>query len=556
MDEGRKKKIRYVPLSMHWGESFKMAASTYPSIPKTIVEMVQNGIDAGAKTVVVAVDQKRSLITVADDGAGVTVETFNEALKSVARTIKHQPIRRTKKSATPEEKRRVQMGQFGRGLISPLDKCRAFRLTSRPEGQDEITSWLFVGEQIMNTEQDITIPEMDVDEMPTFNTPFKTRTRNLGAEWRTVIELDGVTADKVVRAINKDELVRMIRTNLRAGMIANRTTVHLLISDDGVNVDHRRVNAMVFTGEALPIVEDIGDKVGLVRFEMYRANKNRSGNRDGIVMFGRAGSASQIPLNKKFLMQAVGSRSYAPYAEAFKALSSGYFEGLITGEHLNLQPERDDFVSDEVLRDFHLAIGVWYEYHGRQHVETEQENRRDERWHQLSLKSLEMLISSAVDDQRLSATLDMLEGTRPNPTPKPRNPDGKDPAPSPPRPPRPPHVIRTKPRDATDGTGKKGPAKLQFALEQRESDDLWDFDFATATIVFNTLHGTWTKLDDTHGKRTEKNDDMVVHLQFCVGVEVLLHLGQHSDPESFEATRHEMDARIKCYAEHIIPKMH
>ncbi len=115
------------PVNFPAGKILVRLANEYPFVLLVILENVQNALDANARNVSVRINQKTSCITVRDDGDGVSVSGFQEALQSVCESAKS----------------RGKLGQFGIGLISPLGKCERFTFTSSPRDKDEFREWTF-----------------------------------------------------------------------------------------------------------------------------------------------------------------------------------------------------------------------------------------------------------------------------------------------------------------------------------------------------------------------------------------------------------------------------
>lgn len=108
-------------LDFHHGEVLLKLSDTYPTLSRSILEMIQNALDALAAHVYVRIDLKRHEAVIMDDGEGITPEKFAEALASVGKSVKS---------------RKSKLGRFGLGLISPLKKVREYTITSFPASVD------------------------------------------------------------------------------------------------------------------------------------------------------------------------------------------------------------------------------------------------------------------------------------------------------------------------------------------------------------------------------------------------------------------------------------
>lgn len=531
-------------LGFHMGSVlWRFATDYYDTLMLTIIEAIQNSIDADATSVLVGIDLQESRVVIADNGTGIETELFRGALQSIARTVKRSDSDR--------------MGRFGLGLISPLNKCERFTITSQPRnlenGRPVINRWTFVGKDIREQHDKVGVDYQEVRTMPGIPTPFRSRARQVGTTWSTIVQLEEVTADKAIRTVNLDEFEAQIRIKLSSGMRRAGTTVHIVLNDEKGTMSGRQVNPLEYNGEPLPVVEMVGDDCGAIRFELYRANKT-GGQRRGQVVVMQTGDNYPV-LWKEFRMQAMGSGYLREFPDAFNVLGSGHFEGVIHIEKAELGPDRKKFVLSEAVIDSYMYIALWFEEHGKNYYEIEQEAQRDERYQRLGQQSLDQLIRQLNNDPQLSMVLSELLGPGMSQL-KPRQPSGGDsgsarkPRRTVVKPSAPPQSRPSKPGDQPD---KPAPTSLSFAYEQRPTwDHLWEYDHGTATIVFNTLHPVWVRLDETNGKHAARHDKQIIHLQLWLGLEVIIMLSEHSEPESFELARERLDKRVKPYASLLI----
>jgi hypothetical protein len=528
-------------LGFHMGSVlWRFATDYYDTLMLTIIEAIQNGIDADATSVLVGIDLKESRVVIADNGTGIKTELFRSALQSIAKTVKKTD----------------RMGRFGLGLISPLNKCQRFTITSQPQdpedGRPVTHRWTFVGKEIREQHDNVAIVYERVSAMPGIPTPFRSRARHVGTTWNTIVQLEEVTADKAIRTINLDEFEAQIRIKLSSGMRRAGTTVHIVLSDEQGTMSGRQVNPLEYNGERLPVAEMVGADCGTIRFELYRANKT-GGQRRGQVVVMQTGDNYPVSW-KEFRAQAMGSRYLAEFPEAFNVLSSGHFEGVIYIERAELGPDRKKFILSEALIDSYMHIALWFEEHGQQYYEIEQEAQRDERYQRLGQESLDKLIQKLNDDPRLSMVLKELVGPGSGPA-RPRQPSSGTGSSS--RKPRRTVVEPSGSRPSRPGSqpDKPTPAALRFAYEQRPAwDHLWEYDHDNATIVFNTLHPEWVRLDETNGKHTARHDQQIIHLQLWLGLEVVFLLSEYSEPENFELARAHLDKRVKLYSAVLIDR--
>lgn len=524
-------------VEVHLGKVLHRLANTYPTLLLTIVEAAQNAIDADASKVLIAIDQQASRVIVVDDGTGVSVDKFGQALGSIGDSIK----------------RRGSLGQFGLGLISPLNKCNTYLFISRPAGGLSANQWTFDGTAI-KTQRDVEIPHQVVSDLPPVPTPFKSTSRRLTTVWNSMVLLEEITQDRTIRTVDLDELEHNIRVKLSNGMRKKGTTIHVVINGEKGQVSSRDILPMEYTGEPLEEVAYNDADCGKVVFRLYRASKTRDG-RKGEVVIMRTDDNYPISM-KEFRTQAMGSGYLVEFLEAFAVLGSGYFEGVVLLQNVELDPTRTRFVMNDALRASYFVVDRWFREHGQKHYETEQESRREQRYKELGERSLSHLLDKLAKDPTLHSVLEELLGV--SGKPQPREARSASTASTTKR-------RRTvaerksapKPDGDTPDQSQRSPATLRFGYEVIPGyANLWDYDWDTATIVFNILHPTWVSLDETaEGKHTARHDRQIMHLQLFVGLEVVMLLAEHADREEFEAHRHELDKRIRPYAATIIEPM-
>jgi len=526
-------------LGLHQGEVLLKLASTYPTVTLTAVEAVQNALDADAKNVFVGVDLGRRTLIVLDDGNGVTQDKFRQALKSVGKGVK----------------RPGSLGRFGLGLISPLNKCTRFVFASHPVGAAEANIWSFEGAKIRVQHEKVTIPLEQAKRLPRIPSQFAEHALGRYTQWRSILLLHEITEDKIIGVTDLDELESQVRVKLGSVMRSKGTSVHVvLIAADGT-VAERDIDPLEFTGEPLPIAEFDDPQCGHVIVELYRAPRS-DGKRSGLVTVMQIGDNTQITM-QEFYTQALGTRALqqAEIKAAFDVLRSGYFEGVIRAEKIELAPERNRFMLGQALNALYIAIYLWYADYGQQYYEDEKETRRDQRWQTLGEESLKKVLARLETDKTFAALARQLIGVLP---------DGKRAS-----------SIEDQEQGTSGGTGdgkskrKRVEAKpperaprpqdprrprlnftLRFAYEVlTESVRLWEFNTETGVLTFNVRHPIWTSLDETNGRRTTRNDKQIMHLQEYLTLKLLLMLARHDEPDfDFELARMPVDDEVKLYA--------
>jgi hypothetical protein len=515
-------------LGFHQGEILHRLANTYPTLLLTLVEAAQNAIDADAETVHIGIDTVNRLVVVHDDGAGVTVEKFQQALLSVGKGIKAPG----------------SLGHFGLGLVSPVNKCEIFHFYSAPMGDVRVNHWTFNGEEIRTQHETVQIPFEHLKGLPKVPAQFVPHMPRT-PRWRTVVKLERVTAQKVISLLDLSELEGHIRTKLSRGMRRVGTTVHVtLITEQGVET--RTIKPATFTGERLPVVELHSEESGTVRFELYRAPKT-SGHRHGEVVVVRDGDNYPISWHE-FRAQAMGAKWLSTVKEAFAALSSGFFEGTIYIQ-ADLDPGRTKFALSDALYASYLVIDRWFREHGETLYNEELNVRREQRYQRLGEQSLGRILEQLNTNPELARMAQGLVGILPSEAPledqaadqdttqrerssfrataKPRS-TVSPPAPAAGRRPK----KQTRPRATSTGT-----IHISFVYEKMSlSLDLFSFDPSTGVMTFNVLHSTWVSVDETDGKHTAANDRQVRAIQEWLTFKVLLALSEHGIEELGEHT--------------------
>jgi hypothetical protein len=353
-------------INLHAGRALMMVANKYPSLKLTLVESLQNAIDAGAQRVFMGIDVAKRTVIVADDGDGVTPEAFDLALSRVAETRKSKD----------------KIGRFGIGLVSPLNKCERFTFTSYARTEEWPMEWTFEQAKIERRATNILVPCRQLAAMPAIERPFTQLASEYGRgmPWRTIVRMHNVTKDRVISAVTLDELEEQFLTKLGPKMREKDVTCRVVIFNDDRGII-RDIVPQEYTGEPLDRYIDEDPKTGVVEFELYRA-KRIGGRRKGRVGVTARDKIYPLPWHE-FVAQARGF-GWSTMTEAFEVLGSGVYEGLIYAD-ITLADERNKFNHGDALLAVYVAIDTWYEKVGRASYDAEQEQRRDERYRQLSL---------------------------------------------------------------------------------------------------------------------------------------------------------------------------
>lgn len=356
-------------LGLHMGEALCRIASTYPTILDVILEQVQNAIDANAKSISVVLNRKTRHVAIRDDGDGVSVSSLDSALQKICRTQKQQD----------------KLGRFGIGLISPLDKCHSFTFTSCPKGSKEYTEWKFVTEEIR--EQDKNIDLVRKSRPDIFFLADKSKSGPKGKTsvmWKTEVNIYKYSDDKTISRITSiDSLAESILERFGHAMRRNKVVLNLkFVNENGENEVREGIRAKQFTGRPLAEVTLQNDDAGKVTFRLFMAVKTTKGQL-GKVSVGEQSNDYRFPFN---LMARAAEGLLSD--EARQALLSGFFEGEIFAEKVELHATRKAFKKDDAFVGMCIAIDTWFETYGIQHLEKVKGENRDERYQELGLRSL------------------------------------------------------------------------------------------------------------------------------------------------------------------------
>lgn len=518
-------------------------ARTYPTLHLTLLEMVQNALDAGATRIYVGIDQYKRRVVVLDNGRGVTVEHFKKALGSVGRGIK----------------KKGSLGQFGRGLVAPISLCHEMSFLSRPEDTSTVHEWTFIGEKLRRQAKNLSVPYRGLKAFPVLREPFAHAAKEMREPqerltWRTMVLLEEVTADSTVKAVEIDDLAHAIRTKFGTVMQKLEANVYIKLRGDDLKVAKRRVDPTTYTGEPLDVVTYRDKSCGEVTFTLYTARK-QAGKRQGTVVIRRTDDHYPVTV-REAQPQAMGARVLAleEVKQAFDTLGGGYFEGEITVQNITLHPDRTKFELDDALKDLYFLLGEWYLEVGQQYLTDARTEQQEERYTQLGEESLARLMSQLENGALSSFASDLGEylgrsrtsssGQRRSSS-SPRKQAEKDE--------RQPVKVSPKPKTGSD-TSTTG--FLRFAYDTMPgSSRLWEYDTEERVLTFNIRHPLWVALDETDGKHTSRNDRQIMALQEWLAFKVLLGLARGIDDDDFEVYCLEIDHEAKPYISYFIAQM-
>jgi hypothetical protein len=557
-------------IDFHRGEVLYKLSNTYRSLPLTLIEGAQNAIDAGADRVMLCIDLKRRTVLMVDNGEGTTKAKFDQALASVGKGVKSAD----------------KLGRFGLGLISPLNKCTRFHFISALPGRRKALKWTFVQTEIRTQHVSMHIPCEEMAAVPGLPKRFNEyATEDFDVQWRTRVEMIGVTRDKVISLIDLDELEQQIRSKLGLAMRSNKVSIRVVMIDDNDKHQARDITPTTYSGEPLEVVSFSYEDAGLVEFQLFRAAKH-GGKRTGQVSVMASGDSYPITWGE-FTKQARGRSVADIFGDSFKVLGSGYFEGLITCQNIELHPERTKFEYNDALESLYWAIDQWYTDCGREHYQLEEEQSQEARYQETALKAADRLreFLGHQDHAHLwSGLLSVVKFGRLGEghlDPEVRGRKGDDDG----------TTLRSGQGRTGTGTrsgtgtgssggartreprhrpgdlpvGAKGPSGQRRKLVKGDSEgfwfgfepmpgnsNLWEFEFSDGSLVVNTRHPIWVKLDETNGKHLQKNARWIQQLLEWLAFEVLHLLVQFPEVDDFEQNRSLIDDKVKNYVEMFI----
>lgn len=498
----QRKEDKKTPLKFHHGNSLFHLAGTYPTLQDVILEMIQNALDAWAVSIKINIDYRKRLITIQDDGNGVTEEKFIKALSSIAQSIKKDD----------------EMGRFGLGLISPLGKCSSFSLMSVAKEEKIWRRWLFDCGQIQVQYE---VPEIPYKIIP--NVFFCRDPKKIGKKgnvrhvpWRTEVRINEFTKDRMVSGVNLEDLCNEVVSRYNIVLGRNKATVEILIVRENGDEERHKVKETVFKGEKIEQFILSGDLCGKVIFDLAVAPV-KVGKRRGEVFFGETKDNYRLTM-RQFLQSTAG---IIP-AEISEAFYAGIFAGNIVGESIELHASRKSFVKNDALVDFCIIIEQWYKEIGSAYVDSIKTEQQNIRWANIGAKALS-LIGNCVKELGLK---DLFEGisfrggglisTEPNPEGDAQLGTEK----------------MTKKRELSQGTKsdqKKTDAiknktrvqvraknvGLQFDFSEMPGDSaVYRFDASRGVLEFNVRHPQWVACDRLESTLRE--------FQFQVAVQAII----------------------------------
>lgn len=133
-----------------------LSGSTYANFPSALREIIVNSYDADAENVYIDIDLKKEILTIRDDGKGMSEDDFSFYLRIAGKS-------RKKETQLTDTKRRI-VGQFGVGFLSVLPFCEKYLIETKKRNTDEIVHATITSTEYFRNETGAA----DVDQIPIY----------------------------------------------------------------------------------------------------------------------------------------------------------------------------------------------------------------------------------------------------------------------------------------------------------------------------------------------------------------------------------------------------
>lgn len=522
-------------LGVHLGGALLAAAQCYPYLLDFILEIVQNGLDANAKNIHVKLNLYKRTLEVTDDGEGVSQIKFEKALGQIFQTMKSEG----------------KLGRFGRGLISPLDKCRQFTFAScaKENGTKAYIEWKFVSAEVKNLEMGQGIPMIPLHRFT--YAPGRETSKKKSAigktpiyvDWRTRVRVIGITTDKQLTRLTPRELSDSILERFGSLMYKRGVKVDIQYTDELNALKSYTVEAGGFEGRPLDEVayQVEGSRV-TTYFQLFIAAKQgKSKLRKGKVMFGEYRDEFRFSTTA-FWQQA---KAAGLSDEVLDALRSGIFEGEITANYVKLHPDRKHFMDNDDFVAMCMCIDTWWEQIGRAILGEIESNSKEARFQRCGLVAMSVVegilemrgLKSLIEGFGIGTTgrghaelpPDAIQDSPSMASPGIKQ-TGKDAGNKPKERVRPEEMLGHTPTTVQGPRGQKrkmvkgSSSGLQFAYDYMpRSSEAYTFDRQTGILTFNCSHKLWFQC--------EENDAWLIRYQETVAT---LALTEFTLPADYE----------------------
>jgi len=224
-----------------------LSGSTYQNFPKALKEIITNSYDADASNVKVTIDLKNEIITVEDNGLGMSESDLDFYFRIAGKT-------REKEALTISGRRRI--GKFGVGFMSVFPFCKYYNIESTKRGSEEIIFANIPCSQYFTVEQKL----KDVNEIPI---PGGRRTDStVKNQQYTIVKLSGFT--KITNAFFNQAYYVKGRRGTKLNYDASKLLSWEFSEDLPIEFKDKKLNEILGSDTSLPF-NVIFNKEKLVR---------------------------------------------------------------------------------------------------------------------------------------------------------------------------------------------------------------------------------------------------------------------------------------------------
>lgn len=354
----------------HLGGSLERMVEAYKFAPAVASELVQNSIDTefgGASHIQIHVDYDKNKIEYYDNGKGLSPETLAAALNTIGKSVKKSD----------------RYGKFGIGMASPISICSQFKMTTAPSGQSYL-SVTFNRLKLFNTAEgkfDFPVALVNTISHNDTKTPHHNRWSDV-VWWRTAIEMEGLTLDKVKRKFDAEEFKADIQARYSEKLAKLGTSIKVMVTYEG-ETKEISFKAKLYAGKALPVWERNENGAGKVSVTFYITPHGYKGAVN--VNFRGGDNPSKVPLKMLHLTPFMVNLD----PKVKEAIKSGMFQGEVTVEHLKMKVDRNSFEHDDAQTGLKVALEAWYQEIGSKHYENTKARRAATRYQEIGLKVIE-----------------------------------------------------------------------------------------------------------------------------------------------------------------------
>jgi|GEM_PF-3008851 len=188
-----------------------LSGSTYEGFPSALKELIINSYDADATEVKVNIDLKKEIITIEDNGKGMSEVEFNLYLRIAGQS--------RKKGATTTDKGRQIVGKFGVGFLSVFPFCKIYDIETSKRGTQKVIKAKIDCQKYFDFDSKDT---KDINDVPIYGGEIedpKSKSRQF-----TKIKLIGFT-NLLKRFFNKEYEAK---NNKRKNTIRNKSPLDLI----------------------------------------------------------------------------------------------------------------------------------------------------------------------------------------------------------------------------------------------------------------------------------------------------------------------------------------